>query len=83
MRLTALSLSEQQVIKWTDIYKKYESDLKDKSKAYKTMRTIGKELEATLTEDQLKKFKEMQPKKGPHKRGKEKTTNKQNSTCHY
>lgn len=50
-----LSLTDQQVNEWKAIHEKYEDDMKEES----TRREMGKELEATLTEEQLKKFKEM------------------------
>ena len=64
-----LSLTDQQVQQWTEIHKKYEADLKDRSKAQATRQKMGKELEATLTEEQLVKFKEMQKKQRPPRGG--------------
>ena len=60
-----LSLTEEQEEQWTEIHKKYESALKDQSKARETRQAMGKELEATLTEEQLQKFKKMRKKQGP------------------
>lgn len=60
-----LSLTDAQVQQWTEIHKKYEADMKDRSKAQATRQKMGKELEATLTEEQLVKFKEMQKKQRP------------------
>ena len=41
--------------------------MKDRSKAEATQKAMSKELEATLTEEQLKKFEKMK-KQGPPKR---------------
>ncbi|MEP0365815.1 MAG: Spy/CpxP family protein refolding chaperone [Cyclobacteriaceae bacterium] len=60
-----LSLTDEQVEQWTEIHEKYESDMQNESKARETMQTMGKELEATLTEEQLEKFKKMQKRQGP------------------
>lgn len=60
-----LSLTDEQVQQWTEIHEKYESDMKNESKARETMQVMGKELEATLTEEQLEKFKKMQKRQGP------------------
>lgn len=60
-----LSLTDEQVQQWTEIHEKYESDMKNESKARETMQVLGKELEATLTEEQLEKFKKMQKRQGP------------------
>jgi len=57
-----LSLTDEQVIQWTEIHKKYESALEDRSKARETRQAMGKELEAILTEEQLEKFKQLQPR---------------------
>lgn len=65
-----LSLTDEQVVQWTEIHEKYESSLKDQSKARETMQSMGKELEATLTEEQLKKFQKMQKRQGPPRGGK-------------
>ncbi|MEO9477080.1 MAG: Spy/CpxP family protein refolding chaperone [Cyclobacteriaceae bacterium] len=60
-----LSLTDEQVQQWTEIHEKYESDMKDQSKARETMQVMGKELEATLTDEQLEKFKKTQKRQGP------------------
>ena len=62
-----LDLTDAQVEQWTAIHKKYEVSMKDRSKAEATQKAMSKELEATLTEEQLKKFEKMK-KQGPPKR---------------
>lgn len=63
-----LSLTEEQVKQWKEIHAKYEESMKDRSTAHETRKKMGEELEATLTEEQLEKFKEMRPRRG-RKRG--------------
>jgi len=63
-----LSLTETQVKKWTEIHEKYESALKERAKAQTNMQKMGKELEATLTEEQSEKFKKMRENHGPPRR---------------
>ncbi len=65
-----LNLTDEQVIQWTEIHKKYESALSDRSKAQETRQAMGKELEATLTEEQVEKFKEMRQKQRASRGGK-------------
>ncbi len=60
-----LRLTDEQVAQWTEIHKKYESSLIDQSQVHKTKKVMGRELEATLTEEQLEKFKRMQKRQGP------------------
>lgn len=64
-----LSLTDEQVTQWTAIHEKYESSMKNRSKAEATRKKLGEELEATLTEEQLEKFKKMQQNQKPPKRG--------------
>lgn len=64
-----LSLTEEQVTQWTAIHEKYEDSMKERSKAQATRKEMGEELEATLTEEQLEKFKEMRKNQRPPKRG--------------
>lgn len=59
-----LSLTDAQAEQWTEIHAKYESSMKDRSKAQSTMKKMGQELEATLTEDQLALFKKMRESQG-------------------
>ena len=61
---TELDLSPDQVQQWEAIHQKYEATFKQQTKIHEAMREMGKELEATLTEDQLEKFKKHKP---PHK----------------
>ena len=63
-----LSLTETQVEKWTEIHEKYESSIKEMAKTHTTMQKMGKELEATLTEEQTEKFKKMRENHGPPRR---------------
>ena len=62
-----LDLTDAQEEQWMTIHKKYEASMKDRSKAEATQKAMSKELEATLTEEQLKKFEKMK-KQGPPKR---------------
>lgn len=64
-----LNLTNEQVTQWTEIHEKYESALSDRSKAQEIRQTMGKELEATLTEEQLEKFKKMRERRNPPRRG--------------
>lgn len=64
-----LSLSDDQVEQWIKIHEKYESALTDQSKVHETRQALGKELEATLSEEQLRKFKKMRGKQRPPRRG--------------
>lgn len=59
-----LSLTEDQVKQWKVIHKKYPMP-DDRQKAEENRKKMGKELEATLTEEQIKKFQEMREKQGP------------------
>ena len=54
-----LNLTEEQVKQWKEIHKKFEDSKKD----HETRKQMGAELEATLTEEQLEKFREMRPRK--------------------
>jgi uncharacterized protein with von Willebrand factor type A (vWA) domain len=60
-----LSLTEAQVNQWKEIHIKYEAAMKDRSKANETRKAMGKELEATLNNEQLKKFKKMRENQPP------------------
>ena len=60
-----LSLTNDQVKQWQEIHKKYGKPSEDKQKADETRKAMGKELEATLTKEQLEKFKKMQKNQGP------------------
>jgi coenzyme F420-reducing hydrogenase alpha subunit len=64
-----LSLTDEQVQQWTEIHKNYEADMKDRSKAQATRQKMEKELEATLTDKQLEKFKKMRGNRKPSGRG--------------
>ncbi|WP_462248745.1 hypothetical protein [Ekhidna sp.] len=64
-----LSLTAEQVEEWKAIHKKYSEEMKDRSKAEETRKKMGAELEKTLTEEQLEKFKKMRPKRRPNKDG--------------
>lgn len=64
-----LSLTDEQVTQWTAIHEKYGSSMKDRSKAEATRKKMGEELEATLSEEQLVKFKKMKTNQKPPKRG--------------
>jgi Spy/CpxP family protein refolding chaperone len=64
-----LSLTDSQVDQWKNIHEKYESSLANQSKAHEARQSMGKELEATLTEEQLEKFKKMRKGQGPPKGG--------------
>ena len=64
-----LDLSDAQVKKWEEIHEKYEDDMKNQESARNTMHKMGKELEATLTKEQLEKFKKMQRRQGPPRSG--------------
>ncbi len=59
-----LDLTDEQVKQWQEIHKKYGEAMKDRSSAQETRKKMGEELEATLTEDQLEKFKKMRRKRG-------------------
>lgn len=64
-----LNLTNEQVTQWTKIHEKYESSLSNRSKAQETRQAMGKELEATLTEEQLEKFKKMRESRKPPRGG--------------
>lgn len=64
-----LDLTDEQVEQWNEIHEKYAADMEDRSKARETRKKMGEELEATLTEEQLEKFKEMRPKRRARKGG--------------
>lgn len=65
---TKLSLTDSQVTQWTDIYAKYEDAMKDRSTARESREKMNKELEATLTKEQVVKYTEMKKTQGPPKR---------------
>lgn len=65
MATKELSLTDGQVNQWTVIHKKYESSMKDRSKAQSIMKKMGLELETTLTDSQIVKFNNMRKKQGP------------------
>lgn len=65
-----LDLTDEQVKQWHEIHKKYGEAMKDRSNARETRTKMGEELEATLTEEQLEKFKKMRAKRRPGKGGK-------------
>lgn len=56
-----LSLSDEQVKQWEEIHENYGPPSGDRSKDQETRQEMMAELEATLTEEQLEKFKEMRP----------------------
>ncbi len=56
-----LSLTDDQVKEWQEIHEKYAEAMKERSSARETRKKMGEELEATLTEEQLEKFKNMRP----------------------
>lgn len=60
-----LSLTDEQVKQWQEIHKKYGKPSEDRQKGDETRKAMGKELEATLTKEQLVKFKKMQKNQGP------------------
>jgi CO dehydrogenase/acetyl-CoA synthase epsilon subunit len=60
-----LALSDEQITLWEEIHEKYESSMKDQSKANDTRKQMGEELEATLTKEQSEKFQEMRKSQGP------------------
>lgn len=60
-----LSLTDEQVGQWQEIHKKYGKPSEDRQKGEETRKAMGKELEATLTKEQLEKFKKMQKNQGP------------------
>jgi LTXXQ motif family protein len=62
-----LSLTNEQVKQWQEIHKKYGKPSEDKQKADETRKAMGKELEATLTKEQLEKFKKMRESQRPPK----------------
>jgi len=64
---TELNLTDEQVVKWEEIHAKYEPAMKDRTKAESIKKQMGEELKATLTEEQLTKFKD-QPKARPNRR---------------
>jgi hypothetical protein len=64
---TDLSLTDEQVVKWEEIHAKYEPSMKDKANAETARKQMTEELKATLTEEQLTKFKD-QPKARPSRR---------------
>ena len=64
---TELNLTDAQVTQWQEIQKKYGKPSEDKAKADETRKAMGKELEATLTPEQLKKFKKMRENQRPPK----------------
>ena len=61
-----LSLTDEQIAEWKKIHDKYAEAMKaSRSQARETKESMGKELEAILNEDQLKKFREMREKRRP------------------
>jgi hypothetical protein len=64
---TELNLTEEQVVKWEEIHAKYEPAMKDRSSGEAARKEMSAELKATLTEEQLAKFKD-QPKGRPQRR---------------
>ena len=66
-----LGLSDEQVTQWEGIHEKYESKMKDRESMRASREEMGKELEATLTDEQLKKFKEMKKNQRPPERKKQ------------
>jgi len=62
---TELSLTDAQIKQWQEIHKKYGKPSDDKVKADETRKAMGKELEATLTTEQLEKFKKMRENQRP------------------
>ena len=64
---TELNLTDEQVVQWKEIHSRYESAMKDRSDGEAAREEMTAELKATLTEEQLTKFKE-QPKGKPQRR---------------
>jgi Spy/CpxP family protein refolding chaperone len=62
-----LSLTDAQVKQWKEIHEKYGKPSEDQQKADETRKAMGKELEATLTKEQLEKFKKMRDNQRPPK----------------
>ncbi|MBK8500908.1 MAG: hypothetical protein IPL46_01160 [Saprospiraceae bacterium] len=60
-----LSLTEAQVQQWKEIHVKYNPSREDRSKVVGIREEMEKELEATLTEVQRQKFREMREHEGP------------------
>lgn len=60
-----LSLTDAQVVQWEEIHAKYEDAMADRSKAQSIRTEMEKELEATLTEEQLELFKERKNRQRP------------------
>ncbi|MEO9870762.1 Spy/CpxP family protein refolding chaperone [Ekhidna sp.] len=58
-----LSLTGDQIKQWEAIHEKYKDAMKEQQKAEETRKKMEEELEATLTEDQLEKFRKMRPKR--------------------
>lgn len=54
-----------QVKQWRAIHKKYAEEMKDHAKRHEIMAKMGKELEATLTKEQLVKFRKHKPQNMP------------------
>lgn len=62
-----LNLTDEQVVQWKEIHAKYEPSMKDRDNAETARKKMTEELKATLTEEQLSKFKD-QPKARPNRR---------------
>lgn len=60
-----LSLTDEQVKQWQEIHKKYGQPSEDRKKGEEARQAMGKELEATLTKEQLEKFNKMQKNQRP------------------
>lgn len=64
---TELSLTDTQVKQWQEIHEKYGKPSNNRTRAEETQKAMGKELEATLTPEQLVKFKKMRENQRPPK----------------
>ncbi|MEM9326416.1 MAG: hypothetical protein AAGA85_12190 [Bacteroidota bacterium] len=64
-----LVLTTDQVKQWQDIHEKYRDDLRETDNRRETMRKMGKELEAILSEEQRTAFTEMRARQHPPRRG--------------
>lgn len=64
-----LNLTDEQVKQWIEIHEKYESSASERSQAQEARQAMGKELEATLTKEQLEKFIKMRESRRPPGRG--------------
>lgn len=64
-----LNLSENQVAKWEEIHAKYAAKIESEGRNSSSRDDMQAELKATLSKDQLKKFKELGSKNKGHGAG--------------